>query len=288
MEVIEGDDGWDTVSDYGDESESLPDVKDPLVRDPLAEYRRHIKQTKVPCELKYSGSIQPVPFSSSDHFRKIKELASFAVQLYNDKKKGKSLVLLEVLKANYSAYISKYFITMRVIDKSTLEIITYQTRVYAYAYSLPGIRDSADSTDLRRTKLDGEDGNDVFHATYGACCLCENELHQLMTEHARKYKAKFFLSRGPVALDHPFHRCRMEQSARAALAHYVKTYPEELKIRFIAVVEAELTEFASNLLEYDITFHAVRYDPSKDEDPCVTSFQAQVSFRVAMFLGAIS
>ncbi|KAJ4844379.1 hypothetical protein Tsubulata_002327 [Turnera subulata] len=148
--LIDGNDGWDTVSDYGDESEWLPGVEDPLIRNPRVEFSRHLKQTKgfdidmkIPYDLN-SGLIRPVPLEN------------------------------------------------------------------------PDLRDPADIRDQKRIKLDGG-AHDVYDATYGACSLCEKELHQLLSEHARKYEAKFC---GSVALDHPFHRCRIEQGARAAFAHY--------------------------------------------------------------------
>ncbi|KAJ4824589.1 hypothetical protein Tsubulata_007139, partial [Turnera subulata] len=96
--VIEGDDGWDTVSDNGDESEWFPGVEDPLIRNPLVEFKRHLMQTKGfdidmknPYDLN-SGIIRPVPFEYSNHLGRIKELASFAVQLHNKKKKKKGIL----------------------------------------------------------------------------------------------------------------------------------------------------------------------------------------------------
>ncbi|KAJ4850655.1 hypothetical protein Tsubulata_003896, partial [Turnera subulata] len=54
--------------------------------------------------------------------------------------------------------------------------------------------------------------------------LCERwELYRLMAEHARKFKLKYTICGGPLRLHHPFHRCRIEQSVKAALAHCNQT-----------------------------------------------------------------
>ncbi|KAJ4841634.1 hypothetical protein Tsubulata_027582 [Turnera subulata] len=203
------------------------------------------------------------------HGRLIRRSANLAIQRCNAKM-GKSLLLVEVLKANFAPAWGKYYLTLRAIDRSTLQIKTYQTRVLNMCYddffeedvetfmplpevtpAPPNPESSAESQDLKRPR--------IMLDQYIACSVCEKELSDVLVEHNRRFKVDGTLCEGPVRLDHPYHRCRIKQCAKAALAEY--NTREDLNLPLFEVLNAELSNFESNKLQYLIEFRCATHLP---------------------------
>ncbi|KAJ4849338.1 hypothetical protein Tsubulata_010247 [Turnera subulata] len=112
LNLKEWDDGWDTDREEGSWFSYVQDRAD---RDMLIQSERHTIQTKgfgLPLP---SCVIEPVNLGDPWHFQRIRALTPFAVAHFN-KKKGKNLVLVEIIKANYWEQRCS-LLTLRFIDK---------------------------------------------------------------------------------------------------------------------------------------------------------------------------
>ncbi|KAJ4847513.1 hypothetical protein Tsubulata_024890 [Turnera subulata] len=279
LNLKEWDDGWDTDSEEGSWFSYVQDRAD---RGMLVQSERHTIQTKgfdLPLP---SCVIEPVNLGDPWHFQRIRALSPFAVAHFN-KKKGKNLVLVEIIKANYWEQRCSYLLTLRVVDSSTLEMKIYQTRIAMADFidaeypnkkrdhveifrpwpdnigepSLPVVFLCLDELDELRYQTAEE--CDTDDATYAACSVCDMGLYRLMVEHARKFKLRYTLCLGQIGLNHPFHRCRIPQSVMAALAYYKEN--QKLSLRFYEVSRAEVFDFGFNKIHYKINFHANNADP---------------------------
>ncbi|KAJ4850658.1 hypothetical protein Tsubulata_003904 [Turnera subulata] len=167
--------------------------------------------------------------------------ANLAIQRCNAKK-GKSLVLVEVLKANFAPAWGKYYLTLRAIDS----YFDFNRTSYTPAVTPAplNLESSAESQDLKRPR--------IMLDQYIACSVCEKELSDVLVERNRRLKVYGTLCQGPIRLDHPYHRCRIKQCAKAALAEY--NTREDLNLSLCEVLKADLSNFESNKLQYLIQF----------------------------------
>ncbi|KAJ4850654.1 hypothetical protein Tsubulata_003894, partial [Turnera subulata] len=279
LELKEWDDGWDTDNEE-EAADWFSSALDQAQRDEFIKREKHAIQTKgfdLPSAIP-SGIIEPVNLGEPQHFQRIRALSNFAVAFFNKKK---------VIRANFWGQRCSYLLTLRVIESSTLEMKTYQTRIsmedFYYAQfpnkkrdhveifrPLPDyidLEDSVDSQGVKRKRLDEfcyqvTEECDAGDATYAACSVCAPELYRLMAERARKFKLKYTLCSDPLRLDHPFHRCRIEQSVHAALAYHNQSHA--LTLSFHKVDGARLIDFGCPTMLYGITFHAHQADPIRE------------------------
>ncbi|KAJ4839145.1 hypothetical protein Tsubulata_008309 [Turnera subulata] len=113
-------------------------VEDEDLRKDAIQYFRHSLHTKgfdislkPPSSRLVADAIIPKRLDDPAQRDEIKFAANYAVATYNSKM-GKPLLLVEIVKANVAWRYGRFYLTLRAVDERTLELKTYQTRVYLY------------------------------------------------------------------------------------------------------------------------------------------------------------